>query len=137
MKNHWLEVYRRKQAVFWTVEFARNSQFLVKPRRVGVENAKHHLGQLGQGGGNVSVIFNNSMTNMNDHELLDFLSEITRQGMANIYSRLRKFQGIMSQSELENFELTGLDYPNIGMGNDPNDIKLTFKFQHIRHFQIA
>ena len=41
------------------------------------------------------------------------------------------------KTELENYELTGLDQPSIGMGSDPNDIMLTFKFQHVRHNQIV
>lgn len=133
MKNHWLEVHRRKQGTYWTVEFAHKGVFKLQPRQVKVENPQYTLGYLGQNSGNVTLIFANGMLNTGDHELLDFLSDVTANGFGGAYSRLRKYQGLMSRNELENFELTRLTGPDFGIAVNPNDLKFKFDFAGLKH----
>lgn len=83
------------------------------------------------------MVFFDSMFNKNDHELLDFLTEIHQRGMLNIYSRYRHYRSLTDPEEFENFELTDLTYLNLGTGPTVDDIKLAFSFKHVRHYQIS
>ena len=127
MKNFWIQLYRKKRASFWTVEFARSGSFLLQPRRAGCETPNPN---------EASVTFYDSMFNQSDKELLDFLGEVHHHGMKNIYSRFRHYRSLTDPKEYENFEFTGLDYVSIGQGKTVDDIKFDFTFRHIRHYVL-
>ena len=127
MKNHWIEQYRKKKAKFWTAEFARNGVFVLKPRRVGVAKNQNYC----------NIIFADSMFALKDNELMDFLTECHQMNMVGMYARLRLYQGLSSQTELENFELTDLKYSQLGMGVKPDDIKFEFSYKHETRHVLA
>lgn len=47
MKNHWIQVYEKKNKKIWTVEFSENGIFSLKPRRVQVVDHNESLSILG------------------------------------------------------------------------------------------
>jgi hypothetical protein len=126
MKNHWIEQYRKKRSKFWTAEFSRNGKFLLKPRKVGISVSQKVC----------KVLFLDSMQSLHDHELMDFITESHQGGMTDMYSRLRLFRGLVDSKEIENYELTGLSYSQIGMGQSPDDIKFEFSFKNHKHIVL-
>ena len=134
MKNHWLRLHEQKKKRFWTTEFSKNGTFVLKPRCVEVLDSKYALGYMGATSGKVGIVFKGGMTNINDHELVDFLHE-TRKGMSGLLARLRHYQGLTT--ELEYFELYDLTYNNIGMGIDVEDLKFEVSFNRLRRFHVA
>jgi hypothetical protein len=132
MKNYWIQVYEKKKKRIWTAEFSRNALFCLKPRVVDVVDPKYYLvGKLGQ----VPIIFKDAMFAHNDKELLNFLSDVHKNDMYSMVCRFRVYQGMTK--EVENYELTGLQYGNLGSGSSVDDIKLTFMFKSLRHFHVA
>ena len=129
MKNYWIQLYKKRRAHFWTVEFSRSGSFMIQPRRAGCLRPVNSDNES-------YVVFFNSMFNSNDNELLDFLTEIHQRGMANVYARYRHYKSLTDPKEFENFELTDLKYLNLGHGPSIDDIKLVFSFKHLRHYQI-
>jgi len=98
-----------------------------------VQDANYSLGQFSQNNGRIGVVFPGALNNTNDHELLDFLSESSQGGMTDMRTCLRKYNSIMSKTELERFELRDLSYESLGSGYNVDDIKLTFKFKNLSH----
>lgn len=134
MKNHWLEIHRRKQKQTWTAEFSKHGIFCLKARQIGITTGSIHSGLLGQNTGRVSIVFVGAISNTADNELLDFLSESSQGGMTNMMSRLKKYDNIMSKNASACYELNRLDYES--MGTFSNDISLSFKFRNIQKIQI-
>jgi len=132
MKNHWLEVRRRKQNKVWTAEFLKHGVFCLQPRQVGIASGTIHSGLLGQNSGNVSIVFAGAISNTSDNELLDFLSESSQGGMTDMVSCLKKYDNIMSASPTDCYEISRIDYDSIGTGFSSNDLSLSFKFKRIQ-----
>lgn len=135
MKNHWIQVYEKKNKKIWTAEFSENGIFSLKPRRVQVVDHNESLGILGLNYGVVSIVFKDAMLASNDKELMNFLSDAHRHNMTGYVSRLKMYQGL--SGELEQYELTGLSYNSMGSGDTIDDIKLTFRFKYLRHFHVS
>lgn len=135
MKNHWLKLYELKRKKSWKIEFFKyvlhTALYL---RKIEVEDPQYTLGVLGQSQGRVSVIFPDAMFAINDSELNDFLRDVHNNNMHNYTSRIRAYQGMY---EHENFELTGLTYDSLSTGMRPQDIRLSFRFRHVRHLQLT
>lgn len=135
MKNHWLKRHENKKRKIWTAEFSRNAIYSLRPRRVDVFDAKYSLGYLGQTSGTVAVSFLGAMFATGDMELMTFLSDSHHKGMSGQICTLRQYQGI--SVEIENYELSTLDYGAMGMGHAVDDIKFTFGYRQLRHFHVA
>jgi hypothetical protein len=133
MKNHWLKLYELKRKKSWKIEFYKYVVHVaLHLRTIEVEDPEYTLGVLGQSQGRVSVIFPGMFVS-GDTELNDFLRDVHRNNMHNYTSRIRAYQGMY---EFENFELSGLAYDSLSIGFRPEDIKLNFRFRHVRHFQL-
>ena len=135
MKNHWIQVYEKKNKKIWTVEFSEKGIFSLKPRRVQVVDHNESLSILGLNYGVVSIVFKDAMLASNDKELMNFLSDAHRHNMVGYVSRLKMYQDL--SGELEQYELTGLSYNSMGSGDTIDDIKLTFRFKYLRHFHVS
>lgn len=130
MKNHWIHLYEKKKKRIWTVEFTKNSLFVLRPRRVEVDR-----NQLASSSGILDIIFKDAMFAINDQELMNFLSDTHHNGLKGQTARLRVYQGL--SKELENFELSSLNYSHFTTGSIIDDIKFVFGFNVIRHFQVS
>jgi hypothetical protein len=131
MKNHWLTLHEQKKRRFWTAEFSKNGIFVLKPRRVGMND---RLGFMGSVSGVSSITFKDAMTKTSDQELVDFLTE-SRKTMAGWLARLRLYASLMN--ELEYFELSDLTYDNVGIGETVEDLKLSFGYNQLKHVHCA
>lgn len=133
MKNHWIQLYEKKNKKIWTIEFSKKGFYHLKPRRVEVIEPQYSLSLLGQNKGMVSLAFKDAMLAINDHELMNFLADVHRNKLKNFMARLRMYQGL---KEVENYELTDLTYQSL-TNLSIDDIKFTFDFNHVRFFQVS
>ena len=126
MKNHWLQIYKRKKNKIWTAEFSKNSLFKLKPRKAIV-----NLTYSSSNSGYAKLLFSDALKNSSDHELFDFISESSQTGMQDMISRFKKYSGISVNKIEVNYELSGLEYDSIGTGSTSNDLQLGFKFKNL------
>jgi len=131
MKNHWLQVYKRKNKGFWTAEFLENGSFILNPRRVDLLNARSSFASIGLGIGRVGVIFKNSALGNSDLELFNFLGT-AKHRMHRWDANIRHYEGFAKEQEF--FELKYLVFDSISMGINVDDIKVLFEYRFIRHF---
>lgn len=135
MRNHWLELHRRRNTNIWTAEFSKNSLFCLKPRQVGIQKADFNYGLFGYTSGCLGVVFKGALQNTSDNELLNFLSEASQGGMYQMVSRMTKYDNIF-QNPVSCYELEGLSYDSIGTGWTSSDLKLTFNYKKVRKLQV-
>lgn len=134
MRNHWLKLYELKRKKSWKIEFYKYVVHIaLTSRTIQVEDPEYTLGVLGQSHGRTTVIFPGAIFAINDTELNDFLRDIHHNGMGNYTSKIHAYQGMYAS---ECYELTGLTYDNLSIGARPDDLKLSFRFGHVRHFQL-
>lgn len=132
MQNYWIKQYRRKQNRQWTAEFARNGLFVLQPRPTRLSLATSNLLKAGDRDSlsNIELILNDSTA---ANELVSFI-KTAKVGMGNMYARLRMFEGLFPQKELENYELTGLTYLSCTGGWISSDLHFEFTCNHIRQY---
>jgi len=136
MRNHWLQLYNLKHKKTWTIEFYKYANHLaLSPRQVDVLDEEYTFSPLGTSVGKISVNLIGAMFRTHDKELMDFLNDVHRKDMRDYSSRIRKYRGL--GNEIENYELTGLNYDSLQTGSRPDDIKFVFRFRYIRHFQVS
>jgi hypothetical protein len=90
---------------------------------------------MGQNSGTVTLIFVGALFSVHDYELQNFLHDAQVLDMNGQIAFLRAYQGV--RNELENYELTGLSFDKIGVGQSGRDVKFVFKFRHLRHLWVT
>ena len=136
MKNHWINIYERKQNRWWNAEFSRNGMFLLKPRIVRLPRSTRKL-MCGDDDilNTIKLIFPANSTTVK--EIISF-TKSAKQGMTNMYARLRMYEGVHPVCvEIENYELTDLKYVSVGGGWVSNDVHFEFTCNHIRQYVIS
>ena len=132
MRNHWLQVYKKKNKQLWTAEFSKNAIYQLKPRRVEIDSSTK-LGFMSSGGF-LSIIFKDARFSTGDPELTAFVSKASYDKLLGYVSRIRMYNGL---EEKENYELTHLCYTKMTSGQNPDDLVFTFNFNYMRHFYVS
>lgn len=137
MKNHWLELHRKRQKQnIWTAEFSHNAVFCLQPRQVTVQKADFNYGLFGHSNGRLGIVFNGALQNTSDNELLNFLTQASQGGMTGMVSRMKKYSNVMSGDPVSCYELEDLTYDSLGTGWTTNDLKLTFEYKKVKKLPV-
>lgn len=123
MKNQWIKLAKLRRSNLWTIEFTDDAIYCLRPRRV-ILRTDPCLSD------NVHVTFSDvSFASNIDADLFQFLSSVHYHGMNNLFSKIRRYEGM---NEKEVFSLSGLKYTNWGHSG-ASDIDLKYSFQFYNH----
>jgi hypothetical protein len=119
MKNHWLQVYNKKNKPYWTAEFYSNSTYILSPRRVDLINFQKSFN------GHLTLAFKNAVYMQSDLQLNLFLNSC-RKYIDCYTSKICNYE---KMNKIESFELYDLSFVSLNVSSNFEDIILIFNYQ--------
>lgn len=128
MKNHWLQIYKKRNSSYWTTEFFCNdgSCYNLNPRRVDLLDFKEN--QLPQG--SLILIFKNAVSGKVDQFWSNFFSNCQNH-IDNWFNRISKYKNL---KKIESYEFYDLSYASLSLGSNFEDLILKFHYEDAKHF---
>ena len=128
MKNHWLQLYKKRQNKYWTAEFLSNSTYILSPRRVDLSN-KDSKDNFDIFNGKIGIIFKNAIHMTGDQQLQSFFLNCTKN-IKNWFTRLYKYEQL---KQIEFYELHDLSFCSLGLNENFDDLILIFEYEKVTH----